>query len=65
MRDLDLFQRALGLEDPWTVVDLQFDPGKRRLDLRIDFAKGSRFGCPGCGAGGCKVHDTEGRPGGT
>ncbi|MGO9900860.1 MAG: ISL3 family transposase, partial [Solirubrobacteraceae bacterium] len=59
MQDLDLFQRALGLEDPWTVVDLEFDAGKRRLDLRIDFPKGSRFACPECGAGGCKVHDTE------
>ena len=59
MHDLDLFQRALGLEDPWEVVDVEFDVGARRLDLRIDFPKGSRFRCPECGAAGCKVHDTE------
>jgi transposase len=59
MHDLDLFQRALGLAEPWGVVDVKFDVGARRLDLRIDFPKGSRFACPECGAGGCKVHDTE------
>jgi transposase len=59
MHDLDLFQRALGLEEPWEVVGVKFDVGARRLDLRIDFAKGSRFACPECGAAGCKVHDTE------
>jgi transposase len=59
MHDLDLFQRALGLEEPWEVVDVKFDAEARRLDLRIDFPKGSRFRCPECGAAGCKVHDTE------
>ena len=59
MHNLDLFQRALGLEEPWEVVDEQFDVGRRRLDLRIDFPRGARFGCPECGAAGCKVHDTE------
>src|SRR5580698_2693270 len=59
MHDLDLFQRALGLDEPWNVVDVQFDVARRRLDLRIDFAKGARFRCPECGGEGCKVHDTE------
>ena len=59
MHDLDLFQQALGLEEPWEVVDVRFDAARRRLDLRVDFRKGSRFACPECGAAGCKVHDTE------
>jgi transposase len=59
MRDLDLFQRALGLEEPWEVVGVEFDAGQRRLDLRIDFPKGARFSCPECDRAGCKVHDTE------
>jgi len=25
MHDIDLFQRALGLDEPWRVVDVQFD----------------------------------------
>ena len=57
--NLDLFQRALGLQEPWEVKEVKFDVGGRRLDLRIDFRKGARFACPACGAPGCKVHDTE------
>jgi transposase len=59
MPDLALFSAALGLGEPWEVVDVRFDAERRRLDLRIDFRKGARFPCPECGAAGCKVHDTE------
>ena len=59
MHDVDLFQQALGLQEPWRVVDVRFDAEQRRLDLRIDFPKGSRFACPECGREGCEVHDTE------
>lgn len=59
MHDVDLFQRALGLQEPWQVVGVEFDAGERRLDLRIDFPKGSRFACAECGRQGLKVHDTE------
>jgi transposase len=59
MPDLDLFQRALGLQPPWEVVEDKFDAEHKRLDLRIDFPKGSRFPCPECGRADCPVHDTE------
>lgn len=59
MPDVELFQSALGLVEPWRVVDVQFDVERRRLDLRIDFAKGARFACPECARESCKVHDTE------
>jgi len=59
MPDVDLFQQALGLQPPWAVVDVKFDTDHKRLDLRIDFAKGSKFPCPECGHAGCPVHDTE------
>jgi transposase len=58
MRDLDLFQQALGLQEPWRVVETEFDPERRRLDLRIDFPRGARFPCPKCSREGCEVHDT-------
>ena len=58
-QDLRLFQAALGLSEPWQVVSVEFDPAAKRLDLRIDFAKGARFACPECGREGLKVHDTE------
>ena len=59
MRDTSLLQLALGLVPPWTVASSDFDAAARRLDIHIDFAVGSRFNCPDCGAGNCPVHDTE------
>ena len=58
MRDIDLFQLALGLVPPWMVADAKFDAEKKRLDLEIDFKTGGRFPCPECGKGDCAVHDT-------
>jgi len=59
MHDVDLIQQALGLEEPWEVVEVRFDAEQRRLDLRIDFPKGGVFACPECGRAGLKAHDTE------
>lgn len=50
---------ALGLADPWVVESAEFDPIKKRLDIRIDFKRGGTFNCPACGVPGCKAHDTE------
>lgn len=59
VRDINLLQLALGLTPPWTVTRSDFDREAKRLDLQIDFAPGSRFPCPHCGAADCPVHDTE------
>ncbi len=59
MRDLDLFEQALALDEPWRVVGSEFDPERRRLDLRIDFPKGARFACPEGDHEECEVHDTS------
>jgi hypothetical protein len=58
MRDIDLFQLALGLVPPWMVVDAKFDADQKRLDIEIDFKTGGRFACPKCGKADCPVHDT-------
>ena len=58
MRDTSLLQLGLGLTPPWTVSRADFDPEAHRLDIQIDFAPGSRFACPVCGAADCPVHDT-------
>ena len=59
MRDTNLLQLALGLTPPWTVTRSDFDPDAKRLDIQIDFAPGSRFPCPSCGAADCPAYDTE------
>lgn len=61
MSTTQLFASALGLETPWKIDDVQFDAGKHRLDIRIDFERGSKWKCPQCGQDGCPVHDTQER----
>ena len=58
-RDTDLFQLALGLQSPWTVTGSEFAVEDGRLDLYVDFPRGSRFACAECGREGCAVHDTK------
>ena len=53
-----LFTQALGMVNPWKVVELKFDAEKKRLDIRVDFAPGSTFPCPACGTQ-CKAYDTS------
>jgi transposase len=58
---LDLFKAALGLREPWMVTQTDFNVAEGRLDLRLDYPRGARFGCPveGCVQHACPVHDTE------
>lgn len=55
----ELFEKALGLGSPWQVAALEFSPDKRRLDITIDFPRGSTFACPVCGATDAKAYDTD------
>jgi transposase len=61
MRDTHLLQLALGIQSPWFVAASDFDLGKKRLDITLDFKAGSRFACPECNAADCPVHDTAGK----
>lgn len=38
-----IFGKALGIEKPWFVTDVDFDAKAKRLDIQIDFIKGSTF----------------------
>lgn len=38
-----LFELALNIQDPWFVKDIQFSAENKRLDIHIDFRKGSVF----------------------
>ena len=59
MTDTELIQAALMLTSPWHVSECQFDINQERLDIHIDFPRGSRFSCPICQKTCCPVHDTE------
>ena len=38
-----LFEIALNIQNPWYIKDIQFDVEHKRLDIHIDFHKGSVF----------------------
>jgi hypothetical protein len=50
MQEQQLFASALGLQSPWNVSNLEFSLENRKLDIHIDFARGSEFSCPSCQA---------------
>lgn len=60
MNENELFQAALGLLPPWQVDRCTFDKATGRLDIHLDFPRGSVFACPVCGVV-CKAHDTSER----
>src|SRR5689334_12105468 len=39
----EIFSKALGIEKPWFVSEINFDADTKRLDIKIDFTKGSTF----------------------
>lgn len=59
MNENELFQAALGLTPPWKVDHCAFDQTTGRLDIHLDFPRGSRFVCPVCQAADCKAYDTD------
>jgi transposase len=61
MNATSLFTVALGLQAPWEVVDVVFDPTVGRIDFQVAFTPGARFVCPHCGAEHQPVHDTQER----
>ncbi len=60
MNSEELFRKLLGLEEPWIIKEIKFDHKEKRVDIFIDFPRGSRFPCPVCGIP-YGVHDTEER----
>jgi transposase len=54
----ELFGIALGIEEPVYVDGISFDPEEGELHIHINFRRGGRFGCSGCGEAHLPVHDT-------
>ena len=59
MNERELFRVALGLAHPWQVKECAFDQTAGRLDIHLDFPRGSVFECPVCHAAGCKAYDSD------
>ena len=59
MDSAKLFEAALSITAPWFIKDIAFDPDKQRLDIHIDFKRGSSFASKNPEVSGeYKVHDT-------
>lgn len=54
----ELFEKALGLEEPVYVDEIAFDRAGGELHIHMNFRRGGRFRCPECGVEGLPVHDT-------
>jgi transposase len=54
----ELFKLALGLVEPWIVKSLSFNVEKKRLDIDVDFKKGTKFKLSEENEESYPVHDT-------
>ena len=52
----NIFSMALGINEPWYITEVRFDPKQKRLDIDLDFTKGSKFAVNGTGSFG--AYDT-------
>ena len=59
MRDIDLFEMALGLTSPWFVAHSAFCVDASRLDIFLDFERGGKFSCPECDHPDCRAYDSS------
>jgi len=55
-----IIDQLLHLEDPWFVSNVKYDLELKKVDIYLDFKKGSKFPCPVCGKL-CSVYDTKER----
>jgi len=55
----DLFQKALNINDPWQLTNIDFNPDGKRIDIYLDFAHGTKFECPVCNKLECSAYDTK------
>ena len=55
----EIFSKALGIDTPWFISEINFDVQAKRLDIQIDFIKGSVFSFDQDGVTGqYKAYDT-------
>lgn len=57
----DLFTRALGIQSPWRIGDVQFSEPDKELHIYLTYQRGSRFRCPECGHDNAPVYDSSDR----
>jgi transposase len=59
MKDFELYQQILGLEEPWRVESVSLQTKERQIEVRVCFAE-TLWGCPQCQER-MQIHDYEER----
>lgn len=59
MKDFELYQKILGLVEPWRVESVTLKPKEQELEVRVGFAD-TLWGCPECQKR-MQIHDYEDR----
>lgn len=59
MRDKELYQKILGIEEPWKVRDVELDGARGEVRVLLEH-RGGRLACPECGAP-CAGYDARPR----
>jgi transposase len=49
----------LNVEEPWQITNIKYDSISEKLDIWLDFGRGSKFPCPKCGKPNCPAYDTK------
>lgn len=49
MNDVELYERVLGLEEPWRVERVQLNLKQQRVDVWLTHEAGVKWACPRCG----------------
>ena len=48
MRDVELYQQILGLEEPWRVEEVELHIDEGRVDIHVEHSAGVKWKCPHC-----------------
>lgn len=49
MNDIDLYERVLGLDEPWFVQRVELSVNPQRVDIWVEHRPGVKWACPHCG----------------
>jgi transposase len=60
MRDKELYRKILGIEEPWTVQEVELDRAKGEVRVVLEHRGGRRLQCPECGTP-CPGYDARPR----
>ena len=48
MRDIELYEQILGLEEPWSVGEVELNIDEGRVDIHVQHPAGVKWTCPHC-----------------